>query len=223
MRAVIVAVVVALAVVPVAARAGAPQFGFQSWFGGFDKAHLQVGFATYEANCARCHGLSQVSPDDLQSLGLTAAEVGTLLAKGKADAKSGAKPAANGSVANGAVAGDLSLYVAGRRHGAAAVFDLLTGYRPALPNMTLLAGHYYNIAYPGGQIAMAPALKPGSVMLADGKAASVPAMAHDVAAFLAWTSDPTLDERKATGLRAILFLLVFGVVGFLMMITRKAP
>jgi ubiquinol-cytochrome c reductase cytochrome c1 subunit len=216
MRAVIVAV--ALLLVPMAARAGAPQFGFQSWFGGFDKANLQVGFATYEANCARCHGLSQVSPDQFQSLGLTPSEVATVLAKGKAATKPPPNPAANA-----AVAGDLSLYVAGHRHGAAAVFDLLTGYRPALPNMNLLPGHYYNIAYPGGQIAMAPALKPGSVMLADGKAASVPAMAHDVAAFLAWTSDPTLDERKATGLRAILFLLVFGVVGFLMMITRKTP
>jgi ubiquinol-cytochrome c reductase cytochrome c1 subunit len=199
---------------PAVALAGPPQFGFQSWFGGFDKADLQVGFATFQANCARCHGLNQVAPTDFQTLGLTAAEVSGLLAKGKPMTK---------PTAGGAVAGDLSLYVAGHRRGAAKVFDLLTGYRPALPNMTMLPGHYYNIAYPGGQIAMPPALKPGSVKLANGKTASVPEMAHDVSAFLAWTADPNLDERKATGLRAILFLLVFGVVGFLMMLTRPVP
>ncbi|MBW4035564.1 MAG: cytochrome C [Proteobacteria bacterium] len=212
MRAILVALAVLL---PAVAFAGVPQFGFQSWFGGFDKAELQVGFATYQANCARCHSLNLVSPGDLQSLGLTPAQVTALLAKGKPPALSKTKPDAGG-----AIAGDLSLYEAGHRRGAAAVFDLMTGYRPALPNMTMLPGHYYNIAYPGGQIAMAPALQPGSVMLADGKAASVPVMAHDVAAFLAWTADPTLDERKATGLRAIFFLLVLGVVGFVVMATR---
>ncbi|MCW8306660.1 cytochrome c1 [Acidiphilium sp. PA] len=208
MRAILLALAVLL---PAVAFAGAPQFGFQSWFGGFDKAELQIGFATYQANCARCHSLNLVSPNELQTLGLTPAQVTALLAKGKPVTK---------PEAGGAVAGDLSLYEAGHRHGASAVFDLMTGYRTALPNMTMLPGHYYNIAYPGGQIAMAPSLKPGSVMLADGKAASVPVMAHDVAAFLAWTADPTLDERKATGLRAILFLLVLGVVGFLVMATR---
>lgn len=188
------------------AAAAAPHFRFRSWFGGYDKAQLQVGFATYQANCASCHGLSLVRPDQLQTLGLTAAEVTGLLKQAKPQPPKSGPPA-----------GDLSLFEAGHRNGAAYVQRLLLGYRPAPPDITLLPGEYYNVAYPGGQIAMAPSLKPGSVHLAGGKTASTPQMAHDVAAFLAWSADPTLDDRKSIGLRAIIFLIIFGIVGFVAM------
>lgn len=194
-----------------AAWAGGPQFGFRSWFGGFDKAQLQIGFAVYQANCASCHALGLVRPADLQTLGLTAPEVTALLAQGKPKA-----------ARSGAAAPDLALFEAGRRNGPAYVERLLMGYRQAPPDMVRLPHEYYNIAYPGMQIAMPPSLKPGSVKLADGRTVGVTQMAHDVAAFLAWTADPTLDERKSVGLRAILFLIVFGLVG-LVVRSRRNP
>ncbi|OYW11994.1 MAG: cytochrome C, partial [Acidiphilium sp. 37-67-22] len=77
-------------------------------------------------------------------------------------------------------------------------------------------------AFPGGQIAMAPALKPGSVTLADGKQLDEAQMAHDVAAFLAWTADPHRDDRRIDGIAAILFLLVLGLVGAVALGRRRA-
>ena len=34
-------------------------------------------------------------------------------------------------------------------------------------------------------------------------------MARDVATFLAWTAEPELENRKALGVKVILFLLLF--------------
>jgi cytochrome c1 len=39
--------------------------------------------------------------------------------------------------------------------------------------------------------------------------------ARDVAAFLAWAADPHLDQRKATGWQALLYLLITTVLLFL--------
>ena len=34
-------------------------------------------------------------------------------------------------------------------------------------------------------------------------------MARDVAAFLAWAAEPTLEVRKRTGIKVMLFLIIF--------------
>jgi ubiquinol-cytochrome c reductase cytochrome c1 subunit len=47
------------------------------------------------------------------------------------------------------------------------------------------------------------------IAYADGTAATVQQMASDVATFLAWAGEPTLEQRKQTGLKAMLFLIVF--------------
>ena len=208
-------------------------FRFQSLFGTYDKASLQTGFAVYQANCASCHGLDLVHYRDLGHLGLSPQDVAAIVSqiKVRKGADAAGKPvmvpatprdafqppfpneAAAEKKFHGAVPPDLSLVEAGHRDGADYVYSLLMGYRPVPSDVSLLPYHYYNAAFPGGQIAMAPALKPGSVTLADGKKPSVQVMAHDVAEFLAWTADPALDERKAVGLRIIIFLLSLGVIG----------
>ena len=71
------------------------------------------------------------------------------------------------------------------------------------------------------QIAMEPALKPGSVTFANGKKPSVKEMAHDVTEFLAWSADPNLDHRKATGYGAIFFLAVLGALVFAARFTTR--
>lgn len=78
----------------------------------------------------------------------------------------------------------------------------------------LADGMNYNTIFPGHQIAMAPPLADGLVPYApspDGRpaaAATLDQYARDVAAFLSWASDPTLDTRKDIGKWAMLYLLV---------------
>lgn len=43
---------------------------------------------------------------------------------------------------------------------------------------------------------------------------SVEEMARDVTAFLAWAAEPTMEERKRTGIKVMLFLLIFVAVFF---------
>ena len=66
----------------------------------------------------------------------------------------------------------------------------------------------YNEYFAGHQIAMPPPLSDNIVTFADGVPATVPQMAHDMVTFLAWASEPNLDDRHRTGVKVILFLLV---------------
>jgi ubiquinol-cytochrome c reductase cytochrome c1 subunit len=66
----------------------------------------------------------------------------------------------------------------------------------------------YNTAFPGHQIAMPQPLSDGSVTYADNTQATLPQEAHDVVTFLSWAAEPTMEERKRTGLKVILFLVV---------------
>jgi ubiquinol-cytochrome c reductase cytochrome c1 subunit len=56
---------------------------------------------------------------------------------------------------------------------------------------------------------MPPPLQDGQVQYADGTEATVAQMAADVTEFLTWAGEPTLERRKQTGLKAMLFLIVF--------------
>ena len=77
----------------------------------------------------------------------------------------------------------------------------------------LAEGLYYNSTYPGHQIHMPPPLAAdGQVDYTDGTKATVDQYARDVSAFLAWTADPTLDERKQTGIKMMIYLLILSVL-----------
>jgi ubiquinol-cytochrome c reductase cytochrome c1 subunit len=82
-------------------------------------------------------------------------------------------------------------------------------------------GMNYNTVFPGGQIAMSPPLADGVVAYGPGGdgSAAAPATAdqyaRDVAAFLAWTADPSLNSRKSIGLSVMLYLLVTTVLLYL--------
>lgn len=72
----------------------------------------------------------------------------------------------------------------------------------------LLELMHYNAVFPGGQIGMIPPLTDGRVSYKDGTPDTVQHYAADLAAFLTWTADPTLEERKRLGWQVLLFLLV---------------
>jgi len=59
---------------------------------------------------------------------------------------------------------------------------------------------------------MPPPLSDGKVTFDDGSPNKVKDEARDVAAFLAWASDPKAEERKSFGLGAMIYLLIFSVL-----------
>jgi ubiquinol-cytochrome c reductase cytochrome c1 subunit len=71
-------------------------------------------------------------------------------------------------------------------------------------------GLNYNTVFAGHQLAMPPPLSDGVLTDKDGYALPPAAdnYARDVAAFLSWTADPTLDQRKRIGWQVMLYLLV---------------
>ena len=56
---------------------------------------------------------------------------------------------------------------------------------------------------------MAAPLSEDAVEYTDGTKATVEQMARDVTTFLAWATEPNLEERKQMGLKVVLFLIVF--------------
>jgi cytochrome c1 len=89
-----------------------------------------------------------------------------------------------------------------QEHGVDYIFALLNGYsKPDDPN--------WNDYFPGNKIGMANPLGDGVVEYTDGTPKTARQYAADVAAFMMWTAEPKLEERKKTGLRVMAFLLVF--------------
>jgi cytochrome c1 len=52
-------------------------------------------------------------------------------------------------------------------------------------------------------------LNDGQVDYTDGTPTTVPHYSKDISAFLMWAAEPKLEERKRTGLRVMVFLILF--------------
>jgi len=74
--------------------------------------------------------------------------------------------------------------------------------------MTMPAGMQYNVAFPGHVIGMPPPLSDGRVDYTDGAPQTVDQYAKDIAAFLMWAAEPSLEARKRTGFQVLIFLLI---------------
>ena len=87
------------------------------------------------------------------------------------------------------------------------IYAVLTGYVTPPAGKDVGAGLNYNVAFPGNQIAMpAPLAKDNFVKYQDGTG-SLEDNAKDIAAFLAWAADPSLNTRKRMGWQVLLYLL----------------
>ena len=121
---------------------------------------------------------------------------------------------------NGANPPDLSVITKARKGGADYLHAILTGYKAEPPkDVKLMEGMNYNAYFPGQQIAMPPPLNEGQVTYADGTQATVEQMAKDVTTFLAWASEPELEDRKRLGVKVLLFLIV--LTGMLFAVKRE--
>jgi ubiquinol-cytochrome c reductase cytochrome c1 subunit len=133
---------------------------------------------------------------------------------------------------NGAVPPDLSVMAKARTYERHAAWymeptlwlnDLFTSYQEAGPDyihalltsyvdppagFNLAPGMNYNKAFPGHQIAMPKPLSDGQVDYPDGTPATVDNYSKDVSAFLMWTAEPKLEERKRMGLKVLVYLII---------------
>jgi ubiquinol-cytochrome c reductase cytochrome c1 subunit len=105
-----------------------------------------------------------------------------------------------------------------QEQGADYVYALLNGYVDAPAGKTVASGLNYNRVFPGGQLAMPQPLSDGQVEYADGTPNDLDHEARDVIAFLAWSAEPHLAERKKMGVWVIVYL---GVLAGLLLLSKK--
>ncbi len=208
-------------------RPPALDWSFDGLFGYFDRAEAQRGLQVYLEICATCHGLDYVAYRDLAGIGYDAEQIkaiaaldevvdgpdanGEMFTRPAVPADRFANPFPNVNAAAAANGGapppDLSLMAKARAGGADYIVALLVGYVDPPEDFELMDGLSYNAYFPGHQIAMPPPLYGDDVDYADGTEATVARQARDVAAFLAWAAEPTLERRKHLGLKVLLFTL----------------
>ena len=218
-------------------------WSFSSIFGTFDKASAQRGFQVYKEVCAGCHGMRLISYRNLAALGYNQDELKAIASQfeitdgpnddGEFFTRPGrpsdkfASPYPNKKAAiaanGGAYPPDLSLIIKARPNGANYLHALLSGYVEPPKNMKVPEGMYYNKFYSGNLIAMPQPLYEDGIEYLDGTKASPDQMAIDVTTFLAWASEPELEERKQLGITVILFLIVFSILSYFSMRQIWAP
>ena len=85
---------------------------------------------------------------------------------------------------------------------------LLKGYKNPPKGFELPSGGNYNEYFPGHDIAMPPPLSAGAVELHRRLAQTMEQYSKDVAAFLMWAAEPSLDARKRIGFQVMVFLII---------------
>ncbi len=205
---------------------------FKGMFGTYDKSSMQRGLKVFREVCSACHSLKRIYFRNLEDLGYDESQVKTIaneytIHDGPNDegemfdrpglpsdhfpspfANDNAAKASNG----GALPPDLSLITKARHHGPDYVFSILNGYEPAPADVVLMPGQNWNKYMHGHLIAMAKPLSDGQVAYEDNSPQTVEQYAHDVVNFLTWASDPTMETRKRTGIKVLIFLAIFAGV-----------
>jgi len=218
------------------------RFASEGPFGKFDNRQLQRGLQVYSEVCKACHSLKLVSFNDLKQIGYDDAEVKAFASQwqvpdvnpdtGEPTTRKGLpadhfpSPFANDVAAraanNNALPPDLSDIAKAREGGAAYIYSILTGYQdqPAallkkFPAAKTPPNLHYNPYFASLNIAMPQMLHGGEVTYADGTPNTADQEAKDVAAFLAWTSQPDINRRHAAGIAVAIFLAFASILGFL--------
>lgn len=190
----------------------------------FDTQSVRRGYEVYRNVCATCHSMEYLHFRNLVGVTHNTDQAKALAAtfeyedgpndKGEMFMRPGRlsdpfkKAYANEVIArivnNGAYPPDLSLMAKARFNGEDYLFSLLTGYKESPAGIHLRQGLYYNPYFPGGAIAMPPALLDGQVDYEDGTPATVSQLAKDVTTFLCWAAEPEHDRRKKMGMKTLM-------------------
>ncbi|APG62225.1 cytochrome c1 [Sphingorhabdus lutea] len=219
-------------------------FSFNGPLGKYDRPQLQRGLKVFQEVCAACHSLKLVAFRNFADLGYDEGQVKAIAAAwptetpsidpntGEATTRKSLpidkipSPYANEVMAraanNNALPPDLSLITKARHDGSNYVYSLLTGYQaqPAelvkqFPDSKTGKGLHYNPYFANLNIAMNKPLNDGQVTFDDGAPNDVKSMAKDVSAFLTWTAEPKMENRKSGGLATLGFLLFFTVLTYM--------
>ncbi len=205
------------------------RWSFEGVFGTYDRGALQRGFQVYSQVCASCHSMKHLSYRNLSALGYSQDDIkavaaeyttmdgpndeGEMFERAMKPSDKFKSPFENEKAARyangGALPPDLSLITKARVGGADYVYGILTGYEEAPGEVTLAAGQHWNEVIAGNKIAMAAPLSDEIVGYEDGSSTTVDQYARDVAHFLTWAAEPEMEVRKRTGIKVLLFLLVF--------------
>eukprot|EP00928_Gymnodinium_smaydae_P044534 TRINITY_DN296_c0_g4_i1.p1 TRINITY_DN296_c0_g4~~TRINITY_DN296_c0_g4_i1.p1 ORF type:complete len:307 (-),score=68.27 TRINITY_DN296_c0_g4_i1:85-936(-) len=199
-------------------------FWVKSIFHAMDIPSVRRGYEVYRQVCATCHSMNQLHFRHLVNQVLPEKRMKQIAAgydvtdgpndEGEMFQRPGIltdafpSPYPNEEAARyangGALPPDLSVYTTAKHEGLDYIFALLISYRDPPAGFAQPQGLYYNPYFPGGLIAMPPPLTcDGQVEYEDGTPATRSQMAHDVVNFLCWASEPTHDERKLMGLKAM--------------------
>lgn len=96
------------------------------------------------------------------------------------------------------------------------IYSLMTGYQDPPVGTEVAEGTYYNPYFVGGAaLAMASPLSDGLITYDDGAPETVDQYSKDISAFLMWTAEPMLVERKAMGFKVMVFLVLFAALVYL--------
>ena len=223
-------------------------FSFEGPFGTYDQHQLQRGLQVYTEVCAACHGLKfvpirtladdggpQMDEDQVRAYAASLFDV----YDPEIDDERTRQPKDFFPPSGDPAAPDLSLMAKARAgfHGpyGSGINQFFKGIGGPEYIASILTGYtgkekeeagvifYENTAFPGGWIAMAPPLFDEAVEFADGHANDVKHLSQDVAAFLMWTAEPKMMERKTAGFVGVLFLGLLSVLFYLTNKTIWAP
>jgi ubiquinol-cytochrome c reductase cytochrome c1 subunit len=216
-------------------------FSFEGPLGKFEPAQLQRGLQVFNEVCSACHGMKFVSFRSLGEPGgpgYDDAQVKALAALYEVPDQNGdlgdmrtALPVDNFPANEAMNAPDLSLMAKARAgfHGPVGLginqfvkgiggpeylYSVLTNYTGEEVEVAGVV-LYGNRTMAGGLIAMSPPLMDDLLEYADGTPATSEQMAEDVSAFLMWTAEPKMSERKSAGVRNFLFIAVLSVLLYL--------
>lgn len=215
-------------------------FSFEGPFGKYDQFQLQRGLQVYTEVCAACHGMKFVPIRTLHNDGgpglpedqvrAYAANM-TIVDKETGEERPRLPTDHFPTVTGDGMGPDLSLMAKARAgfHGpyGTGINQLFKGIGGPEYIHAILTGYtgeeveqagtflYENTAYATGALSMPPPLSDDLVTYEDGTPATVDQMARDVSAFLMWTAEPKLADRKQVGFVAVLFLIVLTALLYL--------
>ena len=215
-------------------------WSFKGIFGKFNRAELQRGYQVYSEVCSGCHSIEHLSYRNLSEKG--GPEFPVEIAKniaasfdiidgpnseGEMFTRPGrmsdkfVEPYPNIKAAEAANGGsyppDMSVLVKARKGGANYIYSMLLGYDDPPEGFKLEDGVYYNKYISGNNIKMPNILSDGLLEYADGTEATTQQMAKDVATFLTWASEPSLEARHKMGFKIILYLIALALLLYLSM------
>ena len=214
-------------------------FSFEGVFGKYDQPQLQRGLQIYTEGCAACHGLDLVAYRNLGDEGgpmMDAAQVKAYAAQfetfdpeiddfrtaipsdyfgesqydGAPDLSLMAKARKGFEGPNGLLINPLFKGIGGPEY-IAAILNSYTGEEKEQAGTVL----YENTAFPGGWISMPPPLMDELVEFEPAHENDLEALSTDVSAFLMWTAEPKMMERKQVGIVAVIFLIFLAVMLYL--------